>query len=97
MVLLKKAVKFLNHLTLRPNSDFMVLYFVLHSTHYKGKTIPRNYRSQSISSLEKWQKFLNHLILRSNSDFMVPFFALYSTRTISSNLMVLLKNDRKVS
>ena len=50
------AKKFLYHSTLRPNSDFMVLYFALYSTHHKGKTFSKNYRLQLNSFLEKWQK-----------------------------------------
>ena len=35
------AKKFLNHFTLRPNNDFMVLYFAFYSNR-KDKTFPRN-------------------------------------------------------
>ena len=45
--------KFLDHLTLRPNSDFMVLNFTLYSTHHEGKTFSKNHRLQLDSFLEK--------------------------------------------
>ena len=48
--------------------------FALYPSHREGETFPRNHRSQSDSSFEKWQEILNflyHLTLRRNSDFMV--------------------------
>ena len=57
------AKRFFNDLTLRrvrPNSDFMILFFLLYST------------SRLDSSFEKMtKKFLNYLISRPNSDFML--------------------------
>ena len=51
----------LNHSTLRANSDFMVLFFALYSTHHEGKTFPRDYKG----SFEKWQK--GSLIIYNNT------------------------------
>ena len=60
------ARKFLNHFTLRPNSDFMLLFVTLYSTHHEGETFPKNYRLQLNNSLAKWQKsflIISHCVL----------------------------------
>ena len=52
------AKKFLNHFTLRPNNDFMVLYFAFYSNR-KDKTFPRN--------LQFFRKMAKNLILRTRA------------------------------
>ena len=51
--------------------SFFFFFFVLRSTRHEDKTLPRNHKSQSDSSLEKWRESFLIVYARSNSDFIV--------------------------